>query len=191
MIELRKMRRLTRPELAARMGTSTSQVTKLERAERRLTVDWLERIAEALQVSPADLLEHPNSSGPSRVPVLSWVSAGSLVTPDAVITDLDELPMIEVTGLAEGDWIALRVSGDSMDRISPPESIILANRRDRRLVANACYIIGDGDGGATYKRYRPDPMRFEPVSTNPVHEPLFPNQEPTIIGRVRRSVLDM
>lgn len=78
-----------------------------------------------------------------------------------------------------------------MDRISPPDSMIIVNRRDKRLVANACYVIADGDGGATYKRYRPDPMRFEPVSTNPAHEPMFPDHEPTIIGRVRRTILDM
>lgn len=88
-----------------------------------------------------------------------------------------------------GDWLALRVQGDSMDRISPPESVIIVNRRDKRLVANACYVIDDGEGNATYKRFRPEPMRFEPVSVNPKHETIFPDNDPTIVGRVYQTIL--
>lgn len=91
----------------------------------------------------------------------------------------------------KGQWIALRVDGDSMDRISPPGSLIFVNLADRRLVTNACYIITNADGEATYKRFRASPPRFEPVSTNPAHEPIFPDGEPVVLGRVRRSIIDM
>ena len=79
-----------------------------------------------------------------------------------------------------------------MNRISPHDSVIFVNRRERQLVPNACYIIGDGNGGATYKRYRP-PNIWEPVSTNPAHKPivLAPGEDPDIIGRVRKTVLTM
>ena len=90
-----------------------------------------------------------------------------------------------------GEWIALRVEGDSMDRISPPGSLILVDLTDKALVPNACYIITDGDSQATYKRFRSNPPRFEPVSTNPSHQPIFPDGEPAVIGRVRRSLIDM
>jgi phage repressor protein C with HTH and peptisase S24 domain len=100
--------------------------------------------------------------------------------------------MITLTDLPKGDWIALRVDGSSMDRISPPESIIFVDRSDKNLVANALYVIDDGEGNATYKRYRPGPPpRFEPVSTEVEHEPIYFDNEPHIIGRVRRSVLNM
>jgi phage repressor protein C with HTH and peptisase S24 domain len=88
-------------------------------------------------------------------------------------------------------WIALRVDGDSMDRISPPGSIIIVNTNDKKLVPNACYVIADSDSNVTYKRYRSNPARFEPVSTNPRHEPIFPDGEPEIIGRVKKSIIDM
>lgn len=123
-------------------------------------------------------------------PLISWVSAGALAQPDAH-PDLEDAPIMLEPGLdPNGDWIALRVDGDSMNRISPHDSIIFVNRKDRRLVPNALYIIGDGEGGATYKRYRP-PNTWEPVSTNPAHKPfvLAPGQEPDIIGRVRKTVL--
>ncbi len=91
----------------------------------------------------------------------------------------------------EGDWIALKVVGDSMDRISPPESVIFVDRKDKVLVPNACYVISSDNGEATYKRFRSNPMRFEPVSTNPVHEPIYPSREPLIVGRVKKSTIAM
>lgn len=139
----------------------------------------------------ADITGYPHlSDAPNvtSVPLLSTVSAGALLRVD--LAD-EALSTIAVAELSQGDWVALRVTGDSMDRISPPDSIIVINRNDKRLVANACYVIADQDGNATYKRYRPDPMRFEPVSTNDDHEPIYPDREPTIIGRVKRTMLDM
>lgn len=124
--------------------------------------------------------------------LISWVSAGALLQPD-VQPHFEDEPLVYAPDLdPDGDWIALRVDGDSMNRISPHDSIIFVNRKDRRLVPNACYIIGDGEGGATYKRYRP-PNTWEPVSTNKAHQPfdLPPGREPDIIGRVKKTILSM
>ena len=123
------------------------------------------------------------------VPLVSWVSAGKMSFPD-VSEDMVEILRVSDLGQA-GDWIALRVVGDSMDRISPPESIIFVDRADKVLVPNACYVISNGDGEATYKRFRSNPMRFEPVSTNPSHEPIYPTREPLIVGRVKKSTIQM
>lgn len=122
------------------------------------------------------------------IPVLSMVSAGLLSRED--VAD-EAIGTLRISDLPPGDWIALRVLGDSMDRISPPESVILVDRRDKRLVPNALYVIADEEGNSTYKRYRPGPPpRFEPVSTNTSLEPIFPHQDPVIVGRVRRTILD-
>ena len=78
-----------------------------------------------------------------------------------------------------------------MNKISPPESMIFVNRRDRRLVANACYVIADETGRATYKRYRPnDDPPYQPASYDDIPAPELEGAI-TIIGRVRRSVIDM
>lgn len=148
------------------------------------------RIAGDELLAIADITGFPLDFSPvMSVPHLAWVSAGELA--EVVNDDLAEAPRVEVAGLAPGDWIALTVKGSSMDRISPPESVIFVNRKDKRLVPNACYIIADEEGQSTYKRYRPEPIRFEPVSNDAGHDTIFPDAEPIIVGRVRRTVLDL
>ena len=78
-----------------------------------------------------------------------------------------------------------------MNKISPPESIIFVNRRDKRLVANACYVIADENGATTYKRYRPgENPQFQPASYDDVKPPKLQGAI-KIIGRVRRSIINM
>lgn len=150
-----------------------------------VSVEWLMTGSGA--VAPPD--QNIFAKNKLKVPLLSWVSAGTMAFPDV---SEETIGTVEETGLSpDGDWIALRVVGDSMDRISPPDSIIFVDRKDKVLVPNACYVISNGDGEATYKRFRPNPMRFEPVSTNPNHETIYPQREPLIVGRVKKSIIDM
>lgn len=127
------------------------------------------------------------------VPIVSWVSAGALQE-TASVDDFEHVKYIDGYGLdPSGDWIALRVEGRSMDKVSPQDSIIFVNRNEKTLIPNGLYIIGDGNGGATYKRYRP-PNILEPVTTKPeMYEriEIEPGQQPDVIGRVRRTVLDL
>ncbi|WP_313337317.1 S24 family peptidase [Sphingobium yanoikuyae] len=53
---LREARGWARPELAKRMGTSTQQVERLEKGQRGLKPEWIERAARALGVPPADII---------------------------------------------------------------------------------------------------------------------------------------
>ena len=189
--EWRKSLGISQDVLAAACDTSKSLISEMESGKKRMNDDWIGKFANALKITPSDLLRHPNDVSPApRVPLISWVSAGAFADVGTVMPT-DEFPMVEIAGLPDGNWFALTVEGDSMNRISPPGSVIAVNRRDRRLVPNACYVIANEDGEVTYKRYRPSPERYEPVSTNDEHQPLFPNGSVKIIGRVRRSILEM
>lgn len=53
---LRKERGLTLAALAQAAGTTKAQIQKLERGDRRLSLDWMERIARGLGVKMSDLL---------------------------------------------------------------------------------------------------------------------------------------
>jgi transcriptional regulator with XRE-family HTH domain len=54
--EWRKARGLTLKQLADRVSTSNQQISHLEKGRRRLTLDWIERLAAALECHPSDLL---------------------------------------------------------------------------------------------------------------------------------------
>ncbi|MAF96147.1 MAG: imidazoleglycerol-phosphate dehydratase [Rhodospirillaceae bacterium] len=56
---LRKQKGLSQQELAQRIGTSGQQVGNLEAGRRKLTQDWMERLAAGLECGPADLLGSP------------------------------------------------------------------------------------------------------------------------------------
>ncbi|WP_421416516.1 S24 family peptidase [Agrobacterium tumefaciens] len=124
------------------------------------------------------------------VPRISWVSAGQLLEQQQV-TDFSNFPTEPAIDLPEGEWVCLEVEGNSMNKISPPESLIFVNLKDRRLVANACYVISDESGAITYKRYRPnDSPPFQPASYDDVEPPKLKGAI-TVMGRVRRSVINM
>lgn len=57
--EIREAAGLSIDELAAKVGTSRQQVSRHERGERRLTIQWMQRYAVALEIAPADLLVTP------------------------------------------------------------------------------------------------------------------------------------
>ena len=54
--ELRTRAGLTQPALAERLGCHENTIGKLERGERRLSEQWMRRIADVLGVAPADLI---------------------------------------------------------------------------------------------------------------------------------------
>jgi phage repressor protein C with HTH and peptisase S24 domain len=183
---------LTQEGLAIRLGTTRGAVGNWELG-KGIKRDNLLAIARDFGISVNWLAtghgtptEEPTAA---EVPLLAMISAGAMMRDD--VAD-EALGTVTVSDLPPGDWIALRVVGDSMDRISPPDSTIFVDRRDKLLVPNGLYVIADTDGNATYKRFRPGPpKRFEPVSSNKDLEPLFPDNDPMIVGRVKRTQLDM
>jgi len=155
-------------------------------------IEALARYARAFRVPVEEITfgALPRKTGLAiDVPIISWVAAGRFAAAEA--TPGESAEKTPQAGLPRGQWIALRVEGDSMDRISPPGSTILVNAAEKELVPQGLYVIATEDGESTYKRYRSNPDRFEPVSFNGQHEPLFPNAPIRVIGRVRRTLLDL
>ena len=54
---LRKHKGLSQEELAFQAGINRNYVGQIEREEKSPTVDMIEKIADALGISPSDLLE--------------------------------------------------------------------------------------------------------------------------------------
>ena len=69
---------MTLDELAKGAGTTFQQINKLEKGERKLSLEWIERIAPALGISPAALLPDDWDIGASEpepldIPTLSTI----------------------------------------------------------------------------------------------------------------------
>lgn len=133
------------------------------------------------------------AGGPTfaRVPLLDLISAGKLSNPSTQIP-VEDVPLLAFADLGRGDFFALKVQGDSMDRLSPEGSIIVVNRSDRTLVAEKSFVFSI-QGETTFKLWRPDPPHLAPYSTNPSNKPIFVKKAASleVVGRVRRTVLDL
>src|SRR3954447_3389753 len=82
--EFRDRAGLTMQALAERAGTSAPQINKLEKGERRMTVDWMIRLAPALGVDPKELL-------PDAAPA-DWTDPRPLAGPGAVLPGGEAAP---------------------------------------------------------------------------------------------------
>lgn len=131
----------------------------------------------------------------SRIPIVSWVSAGRLADANTQIPDRD-CPRITISDLGPGEFFALKVISDSMDRISPEGSIIVVNRQERDLVAGKPYVFSLR-GETTYKLWDRDELSAQaflmPHSSNGRHfpTPADGNVDLELVGRVRRTVLNL
>ncbi len=155
-------------------------------------------VAQALKWTTEELQGKPSrrdAAAPAvaSIPLLDKVTAGKLRSASSQIP-IEDVPLLAFADLGRGEFFALTVEGDSMDRISPDSSTIVVNQADRILVTGKAYVIFRR-GEATFKLWRPDPPRFAPHSTNPIHEPVFVKSkaeaEKLVVGRVKRTVLDL
>lgn len=129
----------------------------------------------------------------TRIPLLDSVPAGKLKQPISQLP-VDEVPLLAFADLGRGDFFALTVEGDSMDRLAPDGATIVIDQADRTLISGKAYVLSDR-GQVTFKVWKPNPPRWAPASTNPVHEPIFVKSkdaaEKMVVGRVKRAVFDL
>jgi SOS-response transcriptional repressor LexA len=184
--ELRTAAGMTLEQVAHVAGTTHQQIERLEKGIRRLTDDWMKRIAPAFRVPPQELLD--NGGHPSlkivQAPLISWVQAGRLIDPADPYEPGSGEDFIAVD-YHRPTVVALRVEGSSMNRVAPSGSVVIVDYEDKRLVDRGCYIIKI-NGEVAFKRYRASPDRFEPDSTEPDHPTYFDLSDCEIVGRAVR-----
>lgn len=179
--QLRMAAGLTMEELANRIGGDTHFTTigKIEKSQRTISLDWIMKIAGALNVEPSALLQPETRQPVSLIPLVGAISAGNWR--EAV---LDPIEMIPVSGVGPNVF-ALRPEGDSMNMLVGDGAIVVVDPDQLDLMDGKLYAVMNGDSETTFKRYRGAPPRLEPVSSNPEHVPIPLGREPfTVIGRV-------
>jgi repressor LexA len=178
--ELRKLRGMSQEVLSERMGgdIALGTISKLESGRMALTQAYMMRVASALGVEPYEII----APLPVRmVPVLGNISAGAFA--EALETPQGYIPIPPAIGGPR--CFALRPMGDSMNLVASPGDYIVVDPDKSSLENGRLYAIRNGDGEATFKRYRSDPPQLVPASDNPVHKTVSIGAEPfTVIGRV-------
>lgn len=180
--EIRKIRGLTQEELAGRIGTNAGQIHKLESGMRRLSDRWIAPLTEALNCTIAELFGEVQAR---NVPVIGDVPGGDLAEalqqpPEQFIPFSSRRPNV----------YALRVRGNSMNRIAPDGAYIIVDfgDNDPARLHNHPVVACVESGGRTecsFKIYKRNPDRFEPFSTEPGYDTIFPDGRPwRIYGRV-------
>lgn len=139
--DYRQARGWTLQQLAEASGTTKSQIDKLEKGERRLTVDWLMRLATPLNCDPRDLLVM-DSAAPSLSPPPTLQAMHGSLLPAATLP---------VRGAARGGAAQeMFLTDGAIDQVPRPH--YLAHVKD----AYAVYVVGD----SMSPMYRPRQLLF-------------------------------
>lgn len=62
--QIRRRENLTQEDLAEKCGTTQETIQRLESGKRRLTYDWIKRLADALGVHSSEITEGPTATIP-------------------------------------------------------------------------------------------------------------------------------
>lgn len=183
---LRRARGWTLEQLAQRIRETSpdaddlhySTVQKIESSQRGLTEKWIKRFALAFDISPSSLMENTPSVPLRKVPMLGKIAAGlwkeAIHDPNGFVSTTEGGPRS----------FALIPDGDSMDLIVTPGSWVIFDPDQTDLLEGKVYAVMNGDGESTFKRFRLNPPRLEPCSSNKSHKPIALGAEPfTVIAR--------
>lgn len=184
---LRKNKGLTQNELGRLLGCSGSAVGMWENGEREPNYEMKENIADFFNVN-MDFLHGKRSffGSKTKIPVYGEIAAGY---PMLEVQDIEDYEEISEEMARSGDYIALRIHGESMmPRICDGDVIII------RLQSNCdngeiCAVCVNGDTATCKKvKYTESGMMLLPL--NPSFDPLFYTKEECeslpvrIIGKV-------
>ncbi len=142
---LREQAGLTMQSLADRIGTTAPQINKLEKGDRRLTIDWIHRIAQGLGVPPQAIVSFDDRQirDDRRIPALAPTLESILPATGHVEGRGDLIPMRSAA--RGGDEQTMFLQDGPIDFIRRPPSLGLV--RD----AYAIYMVGT----SMLPRFRP------------------------------------
>jgi transcriptional regulator with XRE-family HTH domain len=187
--ELREKLDLSQDDLAQATGTSAQQIGRLEMGKRKLTTDWMQRLAPALNAKPSDLMEIESTH--HRIKLQGEVQAGRWRGRDESDVELEyfDIPLPEA--YAQLRPYALRVVGPSMNNLYPEGTILICCHLEdlnEQPIPGKRYIIDDIDPAdgieTTVKEFVLDesgrPWAW-PRSSHPLH------QEPVALDEGRNG----
>lgn len=161
-------------ELARRVGTDRSTITRYYKGTRKISMEELPKFAEVLEVDVIELLfgsEIKNISTISEekiaIPVLGKIACGEPILAKENIESYIYKP---VDSLPSGEIFALQAKGDSMEPTIPDGAIVLLRAQPEVENGEIAAVLVNGDEEATLKRIRKENGFIWLVPDNPKHE---------------------
>ena len=180
--------KLTKRELAKRIGVHESSINKYEKGLVDIPLSKISELSRALNVNEAYLMgwEDEQKLQGLKIPVLGTVAAGIPISAVEDILDYEEVPQ---SWENQGEFFGLRIKGDSMKPdINDGDTVIV---RQQSTANNGDVVIAlvNGDD-ATCKKFEKLGNGIMLISNNSEYSPMyFSNEEVltkpvVIIGRV-------
>jgi len=198
--QARKSRGLSQSDLAQRIGVSQPAIANWESGlhdPRRLMLaklgaaleyplDWLaagdRSVAESDKHAAAAYIRRPVQ----HVPVISFRSAALLaldMTADPHTMAEDYIPVTA----GSSKLFAVFLEDEAVNLAFPIGTLVVIDYADR-APTDGVFCLASVAGDPILRRWRADPARFEPVSTDPRYEPVLADSASPIIGCARVSI---
>jgi transcriptional regulator with XRE-family HTH domain len=179
---IRKQRGLTLQQLADEVGTTAQTIQRLETANMTMSLDWLIRIASAMDLTAADLLDGQNGR---RLRLL-----GTLGADDSVIKSTSNNGDARVTiDLPQIDAMAVRLTEKSGD--FEPGTLLVAEAVDQKDLPSydgkPC-LVARADGAISLRSLTLDAKGKVGLSSHAGNGALDRNPEIAWIAPVRVAI---
>ena len=197
----RKKLGLNQADLAIRLGVSQPTVANWESGVHDPRQLMLARIAEALELKMSWLASGQRSSAEKdKHPAAAYLRRGLLHCPVITVTDamkladgvphdlhdmaIDYLPVTSRNNTV----FALFAQDDAMSLMFPGNTLVVIDYSHRNPADGEVVLLRRPDGSPLLRRWRQDPPRLEPYSTDPGHETIYIDRLDGVIGTVSVSI---
>ena len=163
--------KLTKRELAKRIGVHESSINKYEKGLVDIPLSKISELSRVLNVTEAYLMGWEDEQKPQglQIPVLGTVAAGIPISAVEDILDYEEIPQ---SWENQGEFFGLRIKGDSMQPKMDDGDVVIVRQQSDANSGDTVIVLVNGDD-ATCKRLEKTDNGIMLVSTNPKYPPMF------------------
>ena len=170
---LRKNAGLSQQELANALNVHQTAVSQWETSRTAPDIETLAQMAKLFNTSIDAITGHaspsPQTEKGVKIPVYGNVAAG---IPIEAITDIEDFEEIPEHWLNSGEYIALRIKGDSMEPRIESGDIVIVRLQSTAESGDTVIALVNGDE-ATCKKIKIRPEGIMLSSINTAYEPMF------------------
>lgn len=167
--------KLTKRELAKRIGVHESSINKYEKGLVDIPLSKISELSRVLNVTEAYLMgwEDEQKLQGLKIPVLGTVAAGIPISAVEDILDYEEVPQ---SWENQGEFFALKIKGDSMEPRMESGDVVIVKQQPDANSGDTVIVLVNGDD-ATCKKLQKTDNGIMLVSTNPKYPPMFYSNE--------------